>query len=121
MAKGNKITTSGPVTGNVFIGDHNKTGDVVVASATTREALRGEVRATLGALRAEVAAKDDATPGKEVALEQLADLDEVLASGEPDAGVTTHLLGKLAKRLTGALAVSISLADLATKISGLFG
>ena len=121
MARGNEINIGGSVTGNTFIGDHNKTGDVVVASAATRDALRGDIRAALGAVRAEVAAKDDATPGKEVALAQLADLQEELESEEPDAGVANHLLGKLAKRLTGALAVSISLADLATKVSGLFG
>lgn len=121
MPKDNKISIGGAVTGTTFIGDHNKTGDVVVASATTRDALRGEIRATLGAVRAEVAAKDDATPGKEVALEQIEDLEQVLTSDEPDAAVANHLLGKLTKRLTGALAVSISLAELAEKVSGLFG
>jgi hypothetical protein len=121
VPKGDKISIGGSVTGNAFIGDHNKTGDVVVASATTHDALRGEIRATLGAVRAEIAAKDDATPGKEIALEHVADLEKVVTSKDPDAAVANHLLGKLAKRLTGALAVSISLADLATKVSGLFG
>jgi hypothetical protein len=120
MPDSHKISIGGSATGNTFIGNDNTVGDVVVGAAE-RTALRSEVRSTLDAVRAEVAAKDDATPGKEAALEQLADLDEVLAADEPDAGVAKHLLTKLSKRLTGALAVSISLADLAVKVSGLLG
>ncbi|HWO58777.1 MAG TPA: hypothetical protein VNO31_01880 [Umezawaea sp.] len=120
MPDSNEIKVGGSVGGNAFIGDHNTIGDVV-GTAAARDALRGEVRATLGALRTEVAAKDDATPGKEVALDQITELEEIVDSEDADPAVAKHVATKLSQRLTGALAVSISLADLAAKVSGLFG
>jgi hypothetical protein len=119
MTEGKNISVGGSFIGHASIGDKNKMGDVV-GNAPGHDVLRTDLRAAVDFVRAEVAKKDD-SPEKVLALEELKDLDEQMASAEPDEGVTKHLLGKLAKRLTGALAVSISFTALAEKISGLFG
>jgi hypothetical protein len=110
-----EIHIGGDSIGSNIIGSGNTVGDVVV----DRSAARASASSLLTALRAEVSAKDD-VPGKESALEALADLEEEIARDEPREAVAQHLLGKLSTRLTGALAVATSVAELAEKVKGLF-
>ncbi|WP_199439277.1 hypothetical protein [Umezawaea beigongshangensis] len=108
------ISIGGGVVGNTFIGDGNRVGDVTAGGAPPD---RQEVLDLVAALRTEIAAKAPATPGQDSALEVVDDLAEEMRADEPSGEVADHLMGKLTKKLVGALAVSTNVAELAEKIA----
>ncbi|GGP46017.1 hypothetical protein [Saccharothrix coeruleofusca] len=111
------IQVGGDATGNFVIGDHNTTGDVVTGP---RADALAEARALLAALRAEVAANPEGTPGRESALDTLDDLDAELAEPRPSPPRAQRLLDRLSQRLTGGLATATSAVELAEKVQALF-
>jgi hypothetical protein len=112
------ISIGRDVHGNAFIGDHNRLGDVTTGGPSPD---REEVLDLVAALRAEIAAKDPGTPGRESALDTVDELADQVRAEEPSGEVVRHLVGGLARRLVGALAVGTSVAVLAERIAAVIG